>query len=324
MVFCTCLWYSDKAIRWWQTSTTQRYLYFLPLGEHYEFAHTMNLQVYLQVMTSPSCRHDRDCLPPLVPTRNCTAITAKAYAASHTKQVWSHFNRLFQSTSQQQKQVPCSCFHLQVGSRIITAAAECEQFQRSAKRVCWDKSNSTQPSRSRKPRCTKSSFSSPSLTGRNHFPVYHHLLLLPRSGIVQLMGKSSAVWSAAQELSIADRHLGEMPKFRAQLYRLTSTSVWVVNSAPFFLLSELVSVLTCLSILSPRHLPSRGSPQLDFSSLASFAGGRKWDSTDSARLHSSTSCERIWLPVSFPLKFSKSHRQCMLLHIQATRKKKKN
>lgn len=97
----------------------------------------------------------------------------------------------------------------------------------------------------------------------------------------------------------------------------------MVNSAPFFLLSELVSVLTCLSIVSPLHLLSRGSPQLDFSSLASFAGGRKWDSTDSARLHRSTSSERIWLPVSFPLRFLKSHRQRMLLHMQATRRKKK-
>lgn len=61
--------------------------------------------------------------------------------------------------------------------------------------------------------------------------------------------------------------------------------------------------------------------QLDFSPLTAFTGVRKWVSTDSARLHRSTSCERIWLPVSFPLKFSKSHRLSMLLHIQATRTK---
>lgn len=158
----------------------------------------------------------------------------------------------------------------------------------------------------------------------NHLRIYHHLLLLPRSGILQCTGKSSAhaVWAAAQEVPIADHQLGEMPKFRAQVYELTNTSLWVVNSAPFFLLSELVSVLTCLSVMSPLHLLYGVSPHLDFSPLASFAGGRKGVSTDSARLHRSTSCERIWLPVSFPLKFSKSHRLCMLLHIQATRKKK--
>lgn len=131
------------------------------------------------------------------------------------------------------------------------------------------------------------------------------------------------LWSAAQELPIADHQLGEMPKFRAQLYGLTNTSLWVVNSASFFLLSGLVSVLTCLSVMSPLHLLSRVSPQLDFSPLTSFVGGGKWVSTDLARLHRSTSCERIWLPVSFPFKFSKSHRLCVLLHIQATRKKKK-
>lgn len=129
------------------------------------------------------------------------------------------------------------------------------------------------------------------------------------------------LWSAAQELPIADHQLGEMPKFRAQLYELTNTSLWVVNSALFFLLSELVSVLTCLSVMSPLHLLFRVSPQLNFSPLTSSAGGRKWVSTDSACLRRSTSCERIWLPVSFPLKFSKSHRLRTRLHIQATRKK---
>lgn len=112
-----------------------------------------------------------------------------------------------------------------------------------------------------------------------------------------------------------------MPKFIAQQYELTGTSFWA-NSASLSLFSEVVSVLAGLSVMLTLHLLSRVSPPVRFLFPdCFFSGVREWVSTDSACLHRSTSYERIWLPVSFPLKFSESHRLSMLLHIQATRKK---
>lgn len=130
------------------------------------------------------------------------------------------------------------------------------------------------------------------------------------------------LWSPSQRLPMVDQQLGEMPKLEAQLNELTNRSLRVVNSASFFLLSELVSVFACNPVMSPLHLLCGVSSQLGFSPQL-LVLGIKWGFTGWVRLYRSTNGERIWLPVSFPFKFSKSPRLCVLLYIQATRRKKK-